>query len=161
MTEIKGGIAKEQIAEEFFFSSAEAPQQVANTVQPVFNVGDKYSNVVASGELVATGSTTVYTTPTEEDFYLTNAYLNSQCDSACDSTEINLNVVVGGKSCELIHFMKFSASSYSRFEDMSFPFPIKLDRNSAITITHTYAAGNATVGASIVGFTKTTPKTRS
>jgi len=49
------------------------PRQIAESFLPVIEVNKKFVNVVASTTAIA--PTTLYTTPTGKDFYLTNAWV--------------------------------------------------------------------------------------
>lgn len=149
MVEIRGGSAKENIAREFYFSEAEAPNMVINSVQPVFEVGEVIHNIVRTNPTVASNNTqTIFTTPADKDFFLTNASISGVPAIAAGSAYITLTI--GGATQNILRIALDTGTPTSNSQGG--PMNILVDRNTNITITSS-AAGLVAWG-SIVGYTK-------
>lgn len=133
------------------------PQELAEKVIPVMEVNPKLlrsCNIVYGTVNGANGATTIYTTPTDKDFYLVAANLNNTSDAACDNTNIQLVVTTeNGVSEQLIYLTKISLTAFNDSISLSLPIPLKLKRNSTITIEQTFTVGVSRSGGSIVGYT--------
>lgn len=118
----------------------------------------KYCDVV---ETFATGvssasASTIYTAPTDRDFYLTGYSFSIIKDAACDTATgtIAIQCVVNGatKSVAVLRHLVTTAQNQSYCDDLS--IPIKVDRGSIISISGvTYTAGAFGRSASIRGYT--------
>lgn len=127
---------------------------VNNSIQPVYEVKKRIANIVRSNSRATTGSSTVYTTPTDKDFYLTSAQFNYNCDAVCDGTTYILTVNIDGAGQNILILRKIATTAGSGGITCNFNTPIKIDRNSSISITQTFAAGNSAMAASITGYTE-------
>lgn len=102
----------------------------------------------------ATSSTaqTVYTTPANADFYLVSCQLSMIKDAGATSTLTALNLYVGGVAQNLIGIPGITGTAQNQSVSMSFPRPLKIDRNTIIQITNSTANAIVIGRASIVGF---------
>jgi hypothetical protein len=125
---------------------------------PVVEVGVKSSktiDVVRSAAVTNAASTTLYTTPTDQDFYLTFASLNTKNASAAGSaTIIAVNVTIDGQVRMLLGHVNFVSTNTT---GPTSPFicgnhPIKVDRNTAITLTMDSPTTSDRAFASIAGY---------
>lgn len=149
MVEIRGGSAKENVAREFYFSEAEAPNVVNNTIQPVFEVGEVIHNVVRTNTTEANNNTqTIFTTPADKDFFLTNCSVSGVPAIAAGSAYITLTIA--GATRQIIRIALDTGTPTSN--SMGGPMNILVDRNTNITITS--SAANLIAWGSIVGYTK-------
>lgn len=149
--EIRGGIAKENIAREFYNNESEAPNQVSNVVIPVFEVARPVHNIVRSAAAMNT-TATIYTTPTDKDFFLSHAILNSDDGSAGDGY---ITITIDGATQKLLYF-DTAGTTMSQNQFIGGNLNIKIDRGTNITLTSGGAGIKAQ--ASIIGYTKETLK---
>lgn len=133
-----------------------APNQVVNSVQPVIDVHPNHNrvcNIVKSNAGTSTGATTIYTTPIDKDFYLVGVFASITKDATCDNTEAVVNIIIDGSSNSIMRMGSQTLTAESKTASMVFPIPVKIDRNTVITITATKTAGNFSKAGSIVGYT--------
>ena len=133
------------------------PNQLAEKVVPVMEVNPKLlrrCDVAVSGTRTSTGSTTLYTTPTDKDFYLTSALMEVGSDVTADNTGSYLRVVINGTNVDIIYLRKPTtvATSQALSQDFS-GCPIKLDRGSTIIMNLSFTVGAASQHALITGYT--------
>jgi len=111
--------------------------------------------IVRAGGSSATGTLTLYTTPSDKDFYLTTAILSMIKDVTCDATGgINLNAVIDGVTKEIIVYGILTLTAQADTIVCNCPVPIKIDRNTAITVSGTYTAGTMRRSATVHGYTE-------
>ncbi len=123
-----------------------APSKVIDSIQPVINVNPKdYRRVNIIKSTAVAG--TVYTTPSNKDFYLTNTHLSASTNQASQTGTVSISVLPKGEtSTIIINAIRLLTtvildSDHSEIFE-SFERPILLERNSTITlaITNTTAA---------------------
>lgn len=132
------------------------PQQVIPTIQPVFELKRKTITVFSSASASNATSALVYTTPSDRDFYLVASHLSMKKDGSSPSTSSSIVAVPDSTGAGVaINFVQGSASlAQEAHIYMDYPLPIKLKRNSQITVTN--SSGTATIIASafIYGYTE-------
>jgi hypothetical protein len=129
--------------------------EVNPIIQPVVEI-KRNCDIVKS---IATGQTsnTIYTTPTDKDFYLVGATLSLIKDATATSTLSALKVYINGVQTTLMQIPGLTLTAQS--QSMAFSFPeIKIDRNTAITITNTTNISNIYLSGTIIGYTIETIK---
>lgn len=136
------------------------PSQLADKVVPVMEVNPKLlrrSNIVRSGGSITAGSATIYTTPGDKDFYLTACSASFIKDAANDNATGRFNAIVAtveGIAQNLISFAVLTLTAQQQTVTISFPTPIKIDKNTAISIASTtIGAGSFAKYGNIVGYT--------
>ncbi len=133
----------------------DVPTQLGKTVVPVMETNPKLfrvCDVVAS--TAGFSSTTLYSVPTNKDFFLTNAWV--QIDGTADQvSERIITIIINGVGVVLLRIKNNSAyasvggGSPSPALALNFSVPIKIDRGTNIVVT-----GAQTLGyAGIVGYT--------
>lgn len=128
------------------------PKAIANKIQAVLIVNPKVRTIFRAADLTGTGSATIFTTPADKDFYLTSAELTFVCDSAADTTFYRILITPdqqGAANCIIMR--KLTLTAEARNVTKSFPTPIKLARNSTITVATTLTVGASTVTGIIAG----------
>jgi hypothetical protein len=121
------------------------------TIQPVVEIGPKFTTIARHVSSTTTGSSTIYTTPTDKDFYLTYAQLNITKDATSDNVNCNLLATLNAVRRILsINTQTTTAGSFNAAN--SFPYPIKIDRGTNITVNGTFTVGATTKEACIGGF---------
>jgi len=108
-----------------------------------------YIDVVRGG----TGAGTVYTTPTNKDFYLTALTLSFVKDVTAVATYVNIYTTIGGVASVIMAIPSTTLTVDSAQLSLSLPVAIKVDRGAAITIGASSATANITARASIIGYT--------
>jgi hypothetical protein len=108
--------------------TGEIPKQINNSIVPIVDVDKKYSNITAYNAATGAGTTTIYTTSGTKDFYLTGLTLSMVDGSAA---LIQVKAYVGGKLCILF------TSRIAHTGNLMFTYPLKLDRNTTITMVNT------------------------
>lgn len=117
------------------------------------------TRIVRSNSRPTTGASTIFTTPTSKDFYLTGAMLTVAADAACDTTEQWLSVVIEGVTYRLLSVQKLTLTAVQEVVPMTFNPPIKVDRGVAISINQSFTVGAAQIGATIYGYTEEVTRT--
>jgi len=134
-------------------SAAQAPPtESANTIQPVLEVGPRHTNVMRRQVRSTSGTSTLYTTPSDKDFFLTYAMLSYSKDATSDNVEIPLLIVQDGASIRVIQINSQTTTAESRTIIVTFPYPVKCDKASAITFITTFTAGALVCNGVIGGF---------
>ena len=115
------------------------------------------SNIVRNLTRTTTGSGTIYTTPTDKDFYLVSASLSFIKDATCDQatgTSAAVNVVIDGTTVSTVSTSGLTLTAQSGEVSLSSGYPIKVDRGTTITIGGgAYTVGTLCRAATIQGFT--------
>lgn len=112
------------------------------------------ADIVRTASRTASGSVSIYTTPTDKDFYLCSVALTYGADAACDNTFVTLNGSVDGiGTVNFLTLAKPSLVAGAQSTSLSFPKPIKVQRGTPIQITSTFGAGACTFQGQITGFT--------
>lgn len=124
------------------------PSQLAEKVVPVMEVNPKLlrrTNILrSSSRSTTTNGLTIYTTPTNQDFYLTYAQLNYMTDAAADNTTLRLTCTIDGATRDILTVCKQTLTATSGNIILPLQYPIKIDRGTNIQLVMAF-----TVGASI------------
>ncbi len=106
--------------------------------------------------LTSTGTVQVFRTPPSKDFFLTLAHLNftNLVDPTAFAVECRLIVQFNNLSLALIElFQPPKLLSNGQSVTMAFPVPIKLDRDTGITVEIIAGTASSKAKATIVGYT--------
>jgi len=143
----------------FNFKAGDSLSEVAEYIQPVLQIQNKI-NIVRGNRTTATGSLSVFTTPTDKDFYLTSLSAGMIKDVACDSAtgRYDITAVIEGVSQILDAIPIIALTAQNAMISRSFHVPIKIDRGTAFAFTGTFAAGVCVRTISITGYTVETTK---
>lgn len=144
-------------ASRIFNCKGEYLEEIGDEIIPVVVV-ERYANIVREAEGAGTGTVTAYTTPADKDFFLTGFNMNYSTDAACDTTSLSVQVFIEGVSRLLIRRKKITLTAASETVVREFSKPIKIDRNTAITLVCSFAAGNCPRSLTICGYTVETVK---
>lgn len=133
-------------------ATGKIPSEISSAVMMNYSINPKYSFICKQANSSATGTSTIYTTPRDKDFFLTAVSITFKHDAACDGTQIYFNVTIDGLQTLLIRrYLNTGVASADAFT-ISFPYPLKIDRNTNIEIVGTFAAGTQSKAAGITGF---------
>lgn len=136
-------------------SKDSVPNQIADKVVPVMEVNPKLLRKIdIVKEAVATNQTssTIYTTPGDRDFYITNAAISTIKDATSTSTVSAIRAYVNGVQIAIFRLPSFTLTAQNMSIMHDFKFPIKIDRNTAITVTNSTAVANITSYGLIFGY---------
>jgi hypothetical protein len=134
------------------------PSQLAEKVVPVMEVNPnllRKANIYVGTGSAASGTSTVYTTPTNKDFYLIGISMALIKDATCDTAtgKVTINGTPDGLAqLELIGIPIITLTAQSASISRDFIMPILLKRNTTINSTQTYTAGLSSRTFSIIGY---------
>lgn len=97
-------------------------------------------------------ASTIYTTPTDRDFYLTSATLSVIKDATSTSVLSSITMYVDGAVVLPLKISGITLTPQSESVTISYPFPIRLDRGTIITCTATTNIANIRVDGVITGY---------
>lgn len=130
------------------------PKALAEKIQLVYGVNPtRIINVMERAEVSATGTTAIFTTPTDRDFFLTAYYFNCSATAAADNTVYTLAFSPEGKASESVRFPKLTLTAGNERIVMNYNPPIKLERGTTITMGTTFTVGAVVRQATIFGYT--------
>lgn len=140
----------------FNFKVGDMPtSQVSDIIIPVIPVLP-IANIVETGTVTNATSGTVFTTPTDKDFYLTGASLSMIKDVLSQSVSTDLRAVLRGITIFPLTIRSISLTIQNDSKAQIFNPPIKLDRGTTVTITNSNATAEITASATIYGYTQET-----
>lgn len=146
-----------QDMDRLFNLKGESTDSVYDEIIPVIPI-TRDINIAVVGTGAGSGATTIYTTPSDKDFYLTAFFLHYQADAANDCTELNITTNLRGLSTKIFKITKITLTATTEYMMITLPNPIKVDRNSAITLNATFTVGNCPRTAGVYGYTVETTK---
>jgi hypothetical protein len=133
----------------------ESTDKILDTIQPTLELNPRITRrceIVRGASRTTSGTSTIYTTPSDTDFYLTGISLNAAADVASDTVNFYASIVILGATRVIIELRKITLTAYAGSSCFTFPFPIKVDRNSSITFTINSTVGSSSLACSIVGY---------
>lgn len=139
-------------------SAFQVPTELGNAVVPVVEVNPRLvrtANITRS-QTATYSAATIYTTPTNQDFYLCSVTYSISKDVVSDAptSGTGIRIVVDGANRDLALLSMITLTAQTLFLSYSLPFPIKVDRNTNITIPSiTGSLGVVYRSASITGYT--------
>lgn len=115
-------------------------------------------NIVRAASATTTSSGTIFTTPTDKDFYLTGVQFGFVKDAACDAANTTTPAVlitIDGVSVTVVRLPTITLTAQNQSVFVSLPTPIKIDRGTTISIQSTsYTVGVFNRNAVIYGYTE-------
>lgn len=133
------------------------PTVSTNYIQPVISADPAFCDVFKSQSTTSSGagSATIYSTPTDKDFYLTFLRLGYAKSANCDVANgtLSLNVVINGETISLMAFPIVNLTLQEQHMALYFDPPLKIDRNSTILQTgHTFTVGTFGRRSAVAGY---------
>lgn len=138
-------------------STDPTPSEIADKVILVADVNPKHARIInhitSSGQATS-GTNTIFTTPTDRDYYLIGCQVSLQKDILCDNTNVSLICTLPGGSAalSLLDVGTISVTPTTIIIAREFPVPILIKRGSSINLTGTFTAGAMNRRASINGY---------
>lgn len=138
----------------------DVPQELARKIVPVLISNPlRIANVIKSSNRSVTGLGTVFITPTDKDFYLTNAWVSFDCNATADSTSYFITATNSeGLLINLGILNKQTLTARNGELVLSYPTPLLLSRGTAINISQTFSVGASSIAGGISGYTVETLK---
>lgn len=131
------------------------PNELLDTIQPVIIANPKRTiNILKKGGSSTTGDTTIYTTPTDREFYLTFAQLRNTANATADNVAISMKITPKGEAeVILLEILKQTATAGSDHVTAVLNPPILLEKGTNILISDGFTVGASTRSGSIAGYT--------
>lgn len=125
-------------------------------VQPTYDFSNtRLINVVAFGNSANTTTTTIYTTPSDRDFFLTSANFAWAKDATATSQNFSLrSTVYGGGVTQILQGAGITLVAMNGQQGINFNPPLRLARGAAVTLNSSNAVANTNMNGTIMGFTK-------
>lgn len=152
MVEVQRTSILSNFANELNLQTLDTPKEVNKIISPTFDVNPKYTDTIRSATSAITGSNTLYTTPRDKDFYITALSLGVTKDVANDCTQVYIECTQGGVARRLIAIPVQTLTAESHRINLNFSYPIKCDRNTAISGVGTFTVGTMTKTFTVMGF---------
>jgi len=144
-----------------FDLKGESTDFVSEIIQPVVFI-ESSVNVIRNQSSAISGTMTVYTTPTDKDFYLSSANISLMKDVVCDMATGNvlMNVVpfTDGVARDLLRSPIITLTAQTINREINFDPSIKLPRNCVLSVSGTFTAGVCVRCGGITGYTVETTK---
>lgn len=132
------------------------PSQIAEKVVPVMEVNPKLLrtiNIVRRASAVNSTAGTIYTTPSDKDFFLCGVSLSVIKDVTATSIRSDINGFPEGDSVrELISIATLTLTVQDSSSSLFFNIPIKMARGTNISLANSTNVGNITAVGNIYGY---------
>lgn len=140
-----------------FNLKGQAPtNEVSDEVVPVIII-ERNHNIVRSQTFTNATAATIYTTPTDKDFYLEALTLSVIKDATSQSTLTDIRAVIDGVSQLIARISGITLTAQNQTITLS-GLKIKVDRGTNITLNATSGVANIKCDGSIIGYTVETLK---
>lgn len=126
--------------------------EVIPYIQPTIEISPKRTTILRSTAVENASSGALYTTPTNADFFLTDAFLSLTKDVNATSSYTRLRASVNGTTQTILAIAGITLTVQSGNVAITFNPPIKVDRNTGIDVVNTAAVANICVFAGIGGY---------
>jgi len=131
------------------------PQEVEDKIRAVFVANEEnIIDTIRSATRTTTGSTTIFTTPSDKDFFLTYATLSYHCNASADAIQYLVQIIIDGATQSILRLSKITLIALNDRLTINFNPAIQLDRNTAISLTQTFTVGLSSVSGAVGGYTK-------
>ncbi len=130
----------------------EAPNYTSNQIVPVVDINPKITTIARANSSTDTNAITLYTTPTDKDFFLTYCVLSLTKTAASDNVLSYIRIQQDGANRVINVIVTQTTTAGSHQSTISFPYPIRCDRNTAIEMLGSMGAGAMTKYGTIGGF---------
>ena len=157
MTDIQSKEVIDKISDELKIQPALViPRAISKDIQLVYNVNPKRTiNIVKKASSSTTGTTTIFTTPSDRDFFLTGFAMSVSCNVTADSTRYFVSATPFGiANVSIGEIEKQSVTALSHLHvSKQYNFPMLIERSSAIVLSQTFTVGASFMVVNLEGFT--------
>jgi hypothetical protein len=140
-----------------FDLKGESTNVIADFIQPIMNI-QRFCNIVRNVSSDNATSATLYTTPSDKDFYLVSASLSFVKDITATTTGVSLRAVVEGVQRRILELACLTLTVERGQLNISLNNPIKIDRNTNISVDSITNNANFNIRGQIIGYTVETTK---
>jgi len=136
------------------------PNQLAPAVHASIEVNPQIvkPGIIAGNGFVNQTSVTVYTTPIDQDFYLTSACIAFIKDASATSLSCYFTATINGATVAFLRCPGITLTAQSGQNSMVFPHPVKIDRGTNIGVNSSTNVANISCYGAITGFLDETSK---
>lgn len=129
----------------------EISNEILDYITPTIEIEPK-TNIFKTAATTNATSTTIYTTPADKDFYLTNINISLAKDVTSTSGYSALRGFISGVNMFLLTLRTLTLTPQIANESLNLKYPLKLDRNTIITLVNETNVANITSSAEIYGY---------
>jgi len=129
--------------------------EITPFLQPVIPI-NSVCNIVRS--VTTTAFATIFTTPSDKDFYLTSATMSIQKAADSDVTLLHFQVTIGGVALNVMTQAFLTLTAAQETVTLALVPPIKIDRNTTIVVGNNSSAGTNLTSGNLTGYTVETTK---
>jgi len=144
MAQVTRGQALESLNKELGIQSIEpTATRVGTVISPTFDVGEKHCTHILFQNKTTTGTTGITFCPSARHRpYITHVILDVGIDAAFNGTYIRVQGTLNGSNVSIIQVALTTGAATDKTVKLELPYPIRLDRNSGLSFSTSFAAGN-------------------
>jgi hypothetical protein len=131
------------------------PNELAEKIVPTIETNPELlrrCNIIRTASATNSTSAIIYTTPKNQDFYIVAANLSHTRDAVATSVASSINAVINGATQTILQICNVATTAGEQSLALSFPFPIKVDRDTNITVTNGAAVAYIKTVGTIIGY---------
>lgn len=128
------------------------PREIASKVVPTFNINNSLTYEAYSAVVSNATNANIFTIPDKTNFFVVGAQLSVIKDGGSTSTSSDINATINGTAKQLLRIGGLTGTAQTDSVSISFPYPIKVDSGSTITVNNTTSAANVKATAVIFGY---------
>lgn len=155
MPNIQRGTISEEFRNGLDLDTARTGKHITEASEKVVLTYDysnaRYANIVRTGTASNATTATIYTTPSDADFYMTSVTISMIKDATATSVYSGVNFFINGVVYNF-RIDGFTLTAQADSLHCALPAPVKVDRNTAITAINSTNVANVTCRAVITGF---------
>jgi len=139
-------------------SLSDYPNEISKIISPVIDMTPRFHrkiNVVEGVAQTATGTITAYTTSSTKEFNLVSLHASYIKDATCDISTGNIGIVCTpeeGVAKNLKNFSVITLTAQNENSDIIFNPPLRLKKNTAISMTGAFTLGVLSRSINIAGY---------
>jgi hypothetical protein len=131
---------------------------VADILQPVIEV-KRICNILKTTLATNATSSTIYTTPSDKDFYIVCMHLSVIKDITSTSTKTSIyGTIKNGVAQDILVIPSLTLNIQNECKVVNFNNPILMERGTNISLTNSTNVANINASAQIYGYTTETMK---
>lgn len=126
-------------------------ETISDVIQPTVEIRP-ISLICRNANSTVTGNTVILTTQSDKDFYITSISLGYEKDVACDGVVASVTATIQGVIRTLLELRGITLTASRDSISISYPYPVKIDRNVSINVSNSFGAGNMVKFATLTGY---------
>ena len=111
------------------------------------------ANIVRRARAANAISSTIYTTPTDKDFYITSVSISNTKDVTATSVNSDVRATIDGVVQNIIELSYLTLTAQNMSSAQNFVCPIKVDRGTVISVNNNTNVANIGTTGVITGYT--------